>query len=96
MQSFFLSATFRCICATALMFLTGCSVFNARTTVQVPVPVECQEKVPARPAMPTEALTAKPTIDQLLKHQDAEIVVREAYEAQLRTALVICTTPIQP
>jgi len=80
----------------ALFSLTGCSVFTARTTTAEPIPVECREKVPARPAMPTEALTGKPTIDQLLKHQDAEIVVREAYEVQLRTALVICTTPIQP
>lgn len=79
-----------------LLSLTGCSAFTARTTTAEPIPVECREKVADRPAMPTEALTTKPTVDQLLKHQDAEIVVREAYEVQLRTALVICTTPIQP
>lgn len=90
------TAAFRFTALAALIVLTGCSVFTARTTTPEPIPVECREKVPARPAMPTEALTVKPTIDQLLKHQDAEIVVREAYEVQLRTALVICTTPIQP
>jgi hypothetical protein len=85
------------IAATAaLIALTGCSAFTTRTVTEAPIPVECREKVPDRPAMPTEALTTKPTVDQLLKHQDAEIVVREAYEVQLRTALVICTTPIQP
>lgn len=78
-----------------LASLTGCGAFTARTVTDKPIPVACQEKVADRPAMPTEALTSKPTVDQLLKHQDAEIVLRQAYEVQLRTALVICTTPIQ-
>jgi hypothetical protein len=80
--------------------LTGClgtcSSPTARTITQVPVPVECKEKVPFRPSMPTEAFTTKPELDALVKAQDAEIVLREGYEGQLRTALVICTTPIKP
>jgi len=75
--------------------LTGCSMFTTRTTTSVPLPVECREKVPNRPAMPTEAFATKPNLDVLVKAQDAEIVVRQAYEVQLRTALVTCTTPIQ-
>lgn len=79
-----------------LLALTGCSTFTTRTTTDKPIPVECREKVPDRPAMPTEAFTAKPTLDALVKAQDAEIVLREAYEVQLRTALTTCTTSIAP
>jgi hypothetical protein len=81
----------------SLTTLTGCfGTFTARTVTEKPVPVACQEKVADRPATPTDAFKVKPTTDQLLKAQDAEIVLRQAYEVQLRTALVICTTPIKP
>lgn len=80
----------------ACIALAGCSTFTDRTVTEKPIPVECREKVADRPAMPTEAFTAKPTLDALVKALDAEIVLREAYEVQLRTALVICTTPIIP
>jgi hypothetical protein len=90
------TAAFRFTALAALIVLTGCSSLTTRTTIQVPVPVECREKVADRPAMPTEAFTAKPSLDAWVKAQDAEIVLRESYEVQLRTALVICTTPIQP
>ncbi len=89
------TAAFRFIALAALIALTGCSVFQARTTVQVPVPVECREKVADRPAMPTEAFKAKPSLDAWVKAQDAEIVLREAYEVELRTALEVCTAPIE-
>lgn len=79
-----------------LVTLTGCGTFTTRTTTDKPIPVECREKVPDRPAMPTEAFTAKPALDQWVKAADAEIVVREAYEVQLRIALVTCTTPLSP
>lgn len=89
-------AMIRIAAIAALIALTGCSAFTTRTTVQVPVPVECRQKVVDRPAMPTEAFATKPSLDVWVKAQDAEIVVRDGYEVQLRTALVACTTPIQP
>lgn len=82
--------------AAAVLPLAGCfGTFTTRSTTPVPVPVECKEKVPARPAMHTDAFTTKPDLDALVKAQDAEIVVREAYEVELRTALVACTSPLQ-
>lgn len=82
--------------AVMLLALTGCSTFTARTVTEKPIPVECREKVPARPAMPTDAFITEPPLDQWVKAVDAEIIIRDAYEVQLRTALAICTTPIQP
>lgn len=82
--------------ATAVLPLAGCfGTFAPRTMTQVPIPVECKEKVPARPAMPTEAFITEPPLDQWVKAVDAEIVVRDAYEVELRTALVACTSPLQ-
>jgi hypothetical protein len=63
--------------------------------VKVPVPVECREKVPDRPAMPTEAFEARPTVDHYTKASMAELKLREGYEIQMRTALQICTEPIK-
>lgn len=62
--------------------------------VNVPVPVECREPVPERPAMPTEALA--PGVDPfvLMRAALAEIDRREGYEMRLRTALEICTRPV--
>lgn len=79
-----------------LLALTGCETMTTRTVTDKPIPIECREKVPDRPSMPTEAFTAKPALDAWVKAADAEIVLREAYEVQLRTALVTCTAPIAP
>jgi hypothetical protein len=68
--------------------LTGCGA--TLQTVKVPVPVECQEAVPARPAMPTEGFKAKPTLDQFTKAAQAEIDRREGYELKLLAALENC------
>lgn len=89
------TAAFRFTALAALIVLTGCSAFTARTTTEVPIPVECKEKVPDRPVMPTEQFATKPNLDVLVKAQGAEIERREGYEVKLRTALVACTTPIQ-
>ncbi len=45
--------------------------------VNVSVPVECQEPVPARPVMPTDALRAGATVDDFTKAAQAEIERRE-------------------
>lgn len=66
-------------------------------TVKVPVPVECREPVPARPAMPVEALRARPgmvDVDQFIQAALAELARREGYEIQLLAALNACRKPV--
>ena len=63
--------------------------------VKVPLPVECKEPVPARPAMPTESLkSGSTTVSEFVKAAQAEILRREGYEVQLLTALENCRKPI--
>ena len=84
-------------CAFALVVPTGCAAQEPRIevrTVNVAVPVPCDEPVPERPAMPTEALAHRPDLDTFVATVAAEIDVREGYEGQLRTALGNCRAPI--
>ncbi|AVS96674.1 hypothetical protein C8232_10750 [Paracidovorax avenae] len=78
--------------------LAGCAGAPRVETVEVrvPMPVECQEPVPARPAMPTEALRPGATLDDFARATMAEIERREGYEGQLLTALEACRAPINP
>ena len=71
--------------------LAGCAGDPVLTTIKVPVPVQCREKVPDRPVMPTEAFSEKPALDQYVRAARAEIERREGYEIELRTALTACT-----
>ncbi|MFN9474739.1 hypothetical protein [Acidovorax sp.] len=76
--------------------LVGCASPAPGPTVRVlvPIPVECREPVPDRPACPPNCccLGAHPCV--LLRVALAEIVRREGYEMQLRAALVVCTAPL--
>ena len=81
--------------AIAALILAGCGTTHS-TRVHIPVPVECQETVPDRPAMPTELLAPGATPWVLLRSALAEIDRREAYEIKMRAALVACTAPIDP
>lgn len=76
----------------ACALLTGCATQKhvEIQRVNVLVPVECKEPVPTRPVMPTENLSDTATLDQFVQAATAEIERREAYEGQLRTALVAC------
>lgn len=77
--------------------LSGCET-APRVEIQrvnVAVPVECKEPIPARPVMPTEALRPGVTVDQFAQASMAEIERREGYEGLLRTALVNCTAPLE-
>lgn len=76
--------------------LAGCSTAQQIQTVKVPVPVECREPVPDRPAMPTESLTLADTLDAKVAAALAEIELREGYEGKLLASLLGCTRPIQP
>ena len=78
--------------------LTGCgSAPRVEVqTVKVPVPVECREPIPDRPAMPTEALADDADTFELLRAALAEIDRREGYEVRLLAALIACTLPITP
>jgi len=79
-----------------LAVLVGCSAAPVRLQpVRVPVPVQCQAHVPARPAMPTEALRPGVGLDQFVKAAQAEIERREGYEDRLRAALAECVVPIE-
>ena len=85
-----------CIAVLVLLALTGCaSVPRVELQrVSVPVPVECREPIPDRPAMPTEALAPGVLPFDLLRAALAEIDRREGYEVQLRAALAVCTAPV--
>jgi hypothetical protein len=66
-------------------------------TVRVPLPIECREPVPARPAMPVEALRARPgpvDVDQFIQAALAELARREGYELRILTALNNCRAPV--
>ena len=72
--------------------LAACGVAPIQT-VKVPVPVECSVEVPARPAMPTEALSPGVDLDRFSASALAEIELREGYEGELRAALQACVAP---
>lgn len=77
--------------------LSACGAAQKRVEIQrvnVPVPVECQEREPDRPVMPTESLAPGVPPYRLLQSALAEIDRREGYEVQLRVALRACTAPI--
>lgn len=78
--------------------LAGCATRNhvEIQRVNVPVPVECKEPVPARPVMPTEGLATTATLDQFAQAAMAEIERREGYEGELLAALENCRKPINP
>lgn len=84
------------IAASAI--LAGCATQNHVEVqrVNVPIPVECKEPVPARPAMPTEALRLGATVDDFARAAMAEIARREGYEDELLTALENCRAPLDP
>ena len=81
--------------AIAALILAGCGTTQS-TRVHIPVPVECQETVPDRPAMPTELLAPGATPWVLLRSALAEIDRREAYEIKLVAALRACIAPLEP
>ncbi|WP_242612607.1 hypothetical protein [Corticibacter populi] len=84
--------------AVLAALLAGCSTAPTRVEIQrvnVAVPVQCQEPVPQRPQMPTEALPADADVDQYVQAAGAEIERREGYELLLRTALDNCRQPLQ-
>lgn len=74
--------------------LTGCASAPQTQTGKVPVPVECPEQVPSRPAMPTDALKVTTPLHQKARAAMAEIELREGYEGKLLAALQGCTKPI--
>lgn len=78
------------------VLLTGCATTERLIEVKVPVPVECRETEPARPAMDTETLSPTARIDEQSRAMRVEIEIREIYEDRLRTALRNCIAPIQP
>lgn len=83
--------------AVALVALvSGCGTTGGAYSVAVPVPVECKEPVPARPAMPTDGLRSGGALFLSVITMQAEIELREGYEKQLRTALEACTRPLNP
>ncbi|SDZ52988.1 hypothetical protein [Delftia lacustris] len=88
----------RAILLLGALALAGCgSVPRVEVQeVKVPVPVECREPIPDRPAMPTETLADDADPFELLRAALAEIDRREGYEVRILAALIACTRPIRP
>lgn len=76
--------------------LTGCATADRLVEIKVPIPVECRETEPQRPAMDTETLKPDARIDEQSRAMRAEIEAREGYEDRLRTALRNCIAPVKP
>ncbi len=87
----------RCALLAAVVAVAGplaaCGVAPIQA-VKVPIPVECRVDVPARPAMPTEALSPGVDLDRFSASAMAEIELREGYEGELRAALAECLNPM--
>ncbi len=79
----------------AALLGAGCAGTPQYTRVNVPVPVACDEVVPARPVMPTESLSPGVAPWVLQRAALAEIDRREAYEVKMRAALQACTAPME-
>lgn len=73
--------------------LAACGVAPVQK-VKVPIPVACDAAEPARPAMPTEALSPGVDLDRFAAAAMAEIELREGYEVELRAAVRACTAPL--
>lgn len=82
--------------SASALFLASCATVPQIQTVKVPVPVECREKVPTRPAMPTDGLDVADSLLAKVKALLAEIELRQGYEDQLQAALGNCTRPVGP
>ncbi len=79
-----------------IILLTGCATTERLVEIKIPVPVECREQEPPRPAMDTETLKPDARIDEQSRAMRAEIEARQGYEDRLRTALRNCIAPIKP
>lgn len=79
----------------AMASLAGCAgtMHTDVLQVRIPVPVACQEPVPERPSMPTEALRPGASLDDFARAAMAEIERREGYEGRLAAALEACRMP---
>jgi len=76
------------------VLLSGCASTPRPVEVRVAIPVECKERVPDRPAMPTETLQVDAPLDTFVQAVTAEIERREGYEVELRAALTNCIKPM--
>lgn len=87
----------RAVMLLGALALAGCGAVPRIEVqeVRVPVPVECREPVPDRPAMPTEALADDVDPFTLLRAALGEIDRREGYEVRLVAALMVCTRVIK-
>lgn len=95
LQSFLRPAVLATTCSFAAVLLAGCAVPRVELQrVSVPVPVACQEPMPARPSYPTESLLPPVSLDAFAAAAMAEIERREGYEIELVTALEACRAPI--
>jgi type IV pilus biogenesis protein CpaD/CtpE len=81
----------RVLAAVMCAALSGCSAMTQRAVpVNVAIPIKCKAKLPERPVMPTEVLSAKAGMYQIVRAALAELAYREAYEIQLVTELKSC------
>lgn len=83
----------RALTFTVLALLAGCTTLPG-TVTRVPVPVACAEPEPERPLMPTDTLAPGADPFTFVIFAQAEIVLRDAYEGRLLTALRACRKPV--
>lgn len=74
----------------ACAVLAGCASVGEVRTVQVPVAVSCLTALPARPAMPFDAVPAGADVYTAGRALLADRRVRQGYEAELEAALRGC------
>lgn len=86
----------RIIIMLACAMLAGCAAPRVELQrVSVPVPVACQEPMPPRPSMPTDALVPPVSLDAFAAAAMAEIERREGWEIELVAALDACRAPVE-
>jgi len=75
-----------------LMALAGCAAkpVYRPVTIDVPVPVPCRAPEVARPAWPTQSLSAGSGLLDQVRALLAENELRQGYEARLEAALQAC------
>ena len=76
--------------------MAGCETLRGTTNINVPVPVECQEKMPDEPVLPVDSLKPGGSLFDANIAKEATIELLEGYAGTLRTALAACIKPISP
>lgn len=84
----------RLLILIAALALAGCIGTQGVVKGERAQTVECTETMPDRPTMATEVMPSDSTVDAYVQAARSEILDRDGYEIELRTALAACIRPI--